>query len=147
MWKASIIVPLLCLTLLASFGCAGQSQEDIAVEVAEKWTDDSIESVADSVVQVLVGEFPIVSRLAGDILADQVKERVSWSYRGIGSEGDDTYRVVATASVNLSLSLPFIGDREYSVSLPIDLWVDTENRSVNRWVPNISSASVREIES
>ena len=147
MSKTAIAVPMLCLTLLMLFGCSGESQEDIALEVAENWTDDSIENVSDSVVQLVVGEYPIVSRLAGDILATQIKERVSWTYRGIGSEGDDSYRVVATASVNLSISLPVIEDREYAVSLPIDLWIDTEDRSVDKWVPNISSASVTEKES
>ena len=147
MWKTTFAVPMLCLTLLMLIGCSGETQEDIALEVAEKWTDVSIDNVSDSVVQVLVGEFPIISRLAGGILATQVKERVSWNYRGVGSEGDDIYRVVATASVNLSFSLPVVGDREYAISLPFDLWIDTEERSVNRWVPNISSASVSEKES
>ena len=66
MSKTAIAVPMLCLTLLMLFGCSGESQEDIALEVAENWTDDSIENVSDSVVQLVVGEYPIVSRLAGD---------------------------------------------------------------------------------
>jgi len=144
MWKKTIALTLVCLALLASFACGSESQEDISLEVAKEWTDDSIENVSESVVQLVVGEFSIVGRLAADVLADQVKERISWSYRGIGSEGDDSYRVVATASLNLNIDIPIIGDKEYSVSLPIDLWVNTADRTVDRWVPNIPSASVTE---
>ena len=148
MSKATILAGLTCLALWVSLSCGGGgSQEEIALGIAEKWTDDSIENVSDSIVQTVAGELPIASRLAGNILKDQIKERASWSFRGIGTEEDDTYRVVATASVDFSISLPIVGDREYSMSLPFDLWIDTEDGLVERWVPKISSVSIEEQES
>ena len=148
MSKATILAGLTCLALWVSPSCGGGgSQEEIALGIAEKWTDDSIENVSDSIVQTVAGELPIASRLAGNILKDQIKERASWSFRGIGTEEDDTYRVVATASVDFSISLPIVGDREYSMSLPFDLWIDTEDGLVERWVPKISSVSIEEQES
>ena len=144
MWKIAIALTLICVALSASLACSSKSQEDTAIEVAQEWTDDSIENVSDDVVQLLLGQFPSIGGIAGDILADQVKEMVDWDYQAIGSEGDNTYRIVATASVSLEISLPVVEDREYEISLPFDLWVDTKGLTVERWDPKLTSASIEE---
>ena len=45
--EKTIALTLVCLALLASFACGSESQEDISLEVAKEWTDDSIENVSE----------------------------------------------------------------------------------------------------
>ena len=126
-------------------GCgSGESQQDIATEVAMTWVDESIEDVSDAVVQLLVGDIPGLGQIAGDALTEQVRENVEWSYSTGESLGEDKYRLAATGSVTVAVEIPLLGAKTFVVSMPLVLDVDTETRTVDRWSPDISSASVQE---
>ena len=141
---AAVSLTLMVLISLA-VGCGGgENQEDIATEVAKTWVDNSIENVSNAVVELVVGENPIVSQIAGDVLAGQVHDNVMWSYSTPKRESDEIYQVAVTASVTLSVQLPLLGTKAYVVSLPFILDVDTEAKTVVCWSSDVLSATVEE---
>ena len=142
-----IVVLLLTLIAIVSLVMAcgsGESQEDIATEAARTWVDNSIEDVSHAVAALVTGNVPIVSQIAGDVLTDQVRDNVAWSYSTPKRVGDGKYEVAATASVTLSVELPILGTKVYVASLPFILDVDTNARTVERWSPDALSATVEE---
>ena len=77
---AALFLILMASVSLAA-GCgSGESQEDIATEVARTWVDKSIDEVSDAVVELVIGKVPVVSQIAGDAIAEQVRDNVVWSY-------------------------------------------------------------------
>ena len=141
------IVAFLALVAIISLATAcgsGKSQEEIATEVASAWVNSSIGEVSDKVVDLVVGESPVLDQIAGDILADQILDNVMWSYSASKREGEYEYQVTATASVTLSAEIPLLGTKAYVVSMPFILDVDTDAMNVSRWSPDALSASVKE---
>ena len=93
---------------------------------------------------LVTGNVPIVSQIAGDVLTDQVRDNVAWSYSTPKRVGDEEYQVAATASVTLSVELPLLGTKVYVASLPFILDVDTKAKTVERWSLDALSATVEE---
>ena len=141
---AALFLTLMAIISLAAACGSGESQEDIATEVARTWVDNSIEDVSIAVAELVTGNVPIVSQIAGDVLAEQVHDNVVWSYSTPKREGDKKYQVAVTASVTLSVELPILGTKAYVVSLPFILDVDTNAKTVERWSPDALSATVKE---
>ena len=142
-----IAVSLLALITFASLaaGCgSGESKEDIASEVAKAWVSASIDEVADEVIELVVGEAPIVNQIAGAVLSDQIRDNLLWEYSPPKREAEDRYQVTATASVTLEIKIPILGAKTYAASLPFILDVDTDTEAVVRWVPDLPSARVGE---
>ena len=141
---AALLLTLMAIISLATACGSGESQEDIATEVARTWVDNSIDDVSNAVAELVTGNDPIVSQIAGGVLAEQVRDNVEWSYSTPKREGDEKYQVAVTASVTLSVELPLLGTKAYVVSLPFILDVDTNAKTVERWSPDALSATVEE---
>ena len=139
-----LLLTLMAIISLATACGSGESQEDIATEVARTWVDNSIDDVSNAVAELVTGNDPIVSQIAGGVLAEQVRDNVEWSYSTPKREGDEKYQVAVTASVTLSVELPLLGTKAYVVSLPFILDVDTNAKTVERWSPDALSATVEE---
>ena len=75
---AALFLTLMVIISLATACGSGESQEDIATEVARTWVDNSIEDVSNAVAALVIGNDPIVSKIAGDVLAGQVRDNVVW---------------------------------------------------------------------
>ncbi len=126
-------------------GCGGgESKEDIATAVAKEWVNTSIDLVSDATVELVVGENPALTQLAGGVIADQIRENLSWTYSGPKEESEDRYSVTATAVADLKIGLPLLGEKEYSVSAPFNLEIDTAARTVSEWSLDLPSARVEE---
>ena len=141
---AALFLTLMAIISLATACGSGESQEDIATKVAKTWVDNSIEDVSNAVAELVTGNVPIVSQIAGDVLADQVRDNVVWSYSTPKREGDEKFQVAVTASVTLSVELPLLGTKAYVASLPFILDVDTKAKTVERWSLDALSATVEE---
>ena len=142
-----IIVLLLTAMALAGLwaGCGGgESRENIATGVARDWVNTSIDLVSEATVELIVGEKPALTQLAGGVIADQVRENLSWTYSTPKEEGEDRYSITATAVADLKIDIPLLGEREYSVSAPFNLEIDTRARAVSEWSLELLSARVEE---
>ena len=130
--------------MLAALPACGESREAVATRVVTEWVIENTNAVADEVVEAVVGDVPIISQIAGDALAHQVRDNVTWSYAEPVCASGGGCGVVATASVSLRVDIPVVGEREYVASLPFAFTVDTEARTVERWFPRLLDASVEE---
>jgi len=126
-------------------GCGGgESKEDIATEVAREWVNASIGLVSQATVELIVGEKPALTQLAGGVIADQIRQNLSWTYSAPKEESEDRYSITATAVADFKIDIPLLGEREYSVSAPFNLEVDTGSRAVSEWSLDLLSARVEE---
>ena len=103
-----------------------------------------MDAVSDVIVELIIGEVPIASSLASSVIADQIDDRLEWSYSEPVNESGKIYRVTATASAEPEFSVPLLGSRTYEVKLPFDLQVDVSSGEVTRWLPDLTEASVAE---
>ena len=143
--KSSVLI----LALIASAGLAagcGESREDITTETARAWVDQSIDEVSNTVVELVIGEVPVATQLAGQVLADKIRDNLTWTYYKPRPQDFVRYEITATAAVDFSLDIPLLGERAYVVSLPFNLEVDTDDRTVVSWWPDVLSATVEERE-
>lgn len=138
---ALILLIVSCAGLMA--GC-GEDKNAIAAEVARGWTNSSISDISDAVAEMVIDEEPIVARLAAAALAGLIRENLSWDYSEPERISEDRYSVIATATADVKIEIPPLADKLYVVSLPFNLEVDTDARSVLRWVPDLRSAKFDE---
>ena len=139
---AVVFVVLIAFASLAA-GCgSGESQEEIATEVARAWVDESIDEVSNSVIELVAGEASFVTQMVGEVLAEQVHSNLDWTYSAPRRDSEARYQMTATAAVRVTIEIPLLEDKTYAVSLPFNLEVDTDARSVVRWSPDILTATV-----
>lgn len=136
---------LACAAIGVVMAC-GANQEAVATRVATEWVTDNVDPVSEEFARLVIGDYPILAQVAGDVLADRIQDSVTWAYDEPQCESDDRCRLIATASVTIDVSLPLLGDRRYVASLPFSLLVDTDAESVLRWLPQPQDASVEERE-
>lgn len=139
---ALILLVIACAVLLV--GCGGEDKKQIAAEVAAKWVDTSIDEASDAVAELVIGENPIVTQVAGGVLAGRIRENLSWDYSEPERRGEDQYAVTATATADIKVEAPPLIDKRYVASLPFKLDVDTDSKSVLRWVPDSLAAKIEE---
>ena len=113
------------------FSMSSQTDEEIAAEVAARWTTESVEEVAGQAMRVATG-----TSLGSGLVADQIKQRVSWSYSAPDCPRSGRCDVTATARA----SSPF------SVRIPVLLNIDTGAKRVDRWAIQFDQASLAGIE-
>ena len=102
----------------------------------------TVEDVSNAVAELVTGNVPILSQIAGDALAGQVRDNVVWSYSTPKPKAMKNTRWLR-ASVTL-IELPLLGTKAYVASLPFILDVDTKAKTVERWSPDVLSATVEE---
>ena len=137
------LATLALVALLATLAC-GRNQEAVATRVVTEWVTDSAQPVADEIAQLLIGEFPDLTRISEDLISDKIEDSFSWSYMAPECESNIKCDVTATASVIIGVNLPMLGNRTYIASLPSTLLVDTHDRAVLRWTPHPLDAYVEE---
>ncbi len=101
--------------------------------------------VADELIEFAVGEVPAVSRLAGDVLEEQIRKSATWNFQTPQPGFGHRYGVTATVSVQLTIDLPLLDEKAYLVSLPVRLDVDTVDKAILDWSPNILGATIEEV--
>ena len=142
------IIPTLFLALLivvALAGCGGgESNEGKALRIAQEWAASRPEPVVGAVVDLFLGNVPIVSGLARNKITDQVNKQLTWEYSEPQRVSGNIYQVTATVSTEAKFEVPIFGSRAYQASLPFNLQVDLESGTVKEWAPVLSAASVGE---
>ncbi len=101
--------------------------------------------VADELIDLAIGEVPVVSQLAGDVLEEQIRKSVTWTFETPRPGFGHRYDVTAIVSVQLNIDLPLLDEKAYSVSLPVRLDVDTVDKAILDWSPHILGATIEEV--
>ena len=151
--KGIAVVTALVLAVAAGgISCgSGPDREEIANAVAEEWVQDSIKVVSDVVVELLIlspalrdtlGRMQESQALLAGLVADQVRDKIAWSYSAPTRDRQALYRVTATAAMELEIDLPIIGEWPYAVTLPIHLLIDTDAEKVQEWTADFDNAAV-----
>ena len=146
------VVALALTVAVAGVSCGGgPDREAISTEVAAEWAQDSIEVVSDVVVELLIlspalrdtlGRMPESQALLARLVADQVRDKIAWSYSAPTRDRQALYRVTATAALEIEIDLPIIGEWPYAVTLPFDLLIDTDGRTVEKWAVDLDNVAV-----
>ena len=113
------------------FFMSQKTDEEIAAEVAVEWTAQSIDEVAGQAMRVTTG-----TTFGSGFVADQIRQRVTWSYSEPDCPQAGRCDVMATARA----SSPF------SISIPVLLDIDTGAKRVDRWEIQFGQASLAGIE-
>ena len=146
-----MVMLVLALTVAGVSCGAGEDREEISTEVATEWVQDNIEVVSEVVVELLilspalsdtVGKLPTAETLLGRLVADQIRDKIAWSYSMPTPDRQALYRVTATAAMEFEIDLPIIGEWPYAVTLPFHLLIDTDARTVEEWAVNLDNAVV-----
>ncbi len=151
--KAVAVVMALVLAItFAGVSCGGgPDREAIAAEVAVEWVQERTDTVSEIVVELLilspvlpdaVGKLPGAESLLAGHVANQIGDKVSWSYSTPVQDMQALYRVTATAAADLEIDLPIIGEHAYAVTLPFHLLFDTDARTVEEWAVDLDGAAV-----
>ncbi len=116
-----------------------------------EWVEDSIDLVSVIMVELLIlspvlgdtlSKLPGAETLVAGLVAEQVGDKIAWSYSAPVQDREELYRVTATAAMELEIDLPIIGVRAYAVTLPIHLLIDTATRTVEEWAVDLENAVV-----
>ena len=142
MLRMATLSILLAICAWSIVGCGGPSNEEIAVETAQQWVDSSIGQVSEAVVELVAGEYPAVAGIASAVVADQLRDNLEWEYSTPRRESGERYSLTATATADIQVQVPLLGSQEYSASMPFNLVVDTKERTVVSWSPNLVGASI-----
>ena len=140
----SVCLVFLMSVLVAACGGGSDSDKDKALEAARGWVDSSVDAIADEIVELMIGEVPVVGSLASNVVAGQIHDQMTWSYSEPLNESGKIYLVTATVSVEPKVDLPLLGSKTYEVKLPFDLRIDVGSGEVTRWSPDLTEASVNE---
>ena len=141
--RLAVLMTLACVGIVATLGC-GRNQEAVATRVVTDCVTDSAGPVADEIAQLLIDEFPDLTRISEYLISDKIEDSFNWSYKAPECASNVRCDVTATASVIFGVNLPMLGQRTYIASLPSTLLVDTHDRAVLRWVPHPLDAYVEE---
>ena len=151
--KAVAVVMALVLAIaVTAVSCeGGPDREAMAAEVAVEWVQERTDTVSEIVVELLilspvlpdvVGKLPGAESLLARHVANQIGDKVSWSYSTPVQDMQALYRVTATAALEIEIDLPIIGTRTYAVTLPFHLLIDTDARAVEEWAVDLDGAAV-----
>ena len=147
-----VVLALVLAVAVAGVSCGGgPDREAVATEVAAEWVEDSTEVVSEVVVELLIlspalgdtlGKLPGAETLVAGLVADQMRDKIAWSYSTPAADSKALYRVTATAALEIEIDLPIIGEWPYAVTLPIHLLIDTDGRVVEEWAVDLDGAVV-----
>ncbi len=127
--RFTLLALLFALAFLV-IGCGGESPEDIALDAAERWTTDSVASIAGDIGGAVTSDIPLLAQLASSAIEEQIREKVRWSFEPPSETGTDRYSVVARAIVGVTVPVPLVADKEYDVSVAFNLVADTGKREI-----------------
>ncbi len=148
----AVVMALVLAVTFAGVSCgSGPDREAISTEVATEWVEDSIDLVSEIMVELLnvspalrdtLDKMPNSKALLAGLVADQVGDKIAWSYSAPVQDREELYRVTATAALELEIDLPIIGERPYAVTLPFHLLIDTATRTAEEWAVDLENAVV-----
>ncbi len=147
---ATVLIAISLVLVTAAYGLVGscgsdsKTKEEIALEVAEDWARDSVDEVAEEIVKLIIGEVPLATSLAANLLANQFRSNLEWTYGTPTRESGNRYVITATAATSAEIDLPLVEAKTYTASLPFTLEIEVSDREVTSWIPDITGASISE---
>lgn len=110
-------------------------------ELAERYVNDKIDAIGETIAGVLLLQAPILSELGGELIEDRIHAVIKWRYAAARDLGGGRYSVVATSSVGfeVEIALASVG---VALSLPFDIMVDHDAQTVTRMDPNVTAMSL-----
>ena len=118
--------------------------EDIADKVGRRWAQDNLDLIVDEIVALLLDQVPGLNQLPSVELTAQVTDNLALNFALPSRISPGVYRVAITAQTSFELKLPLIGVKVYTVTVPINLDVDVESRTVTNWELDTLSAAIQE---
>ncbi|MFC1978882.1 hypothetical protein ACFLVP_02730 [Chloroflexota bacterium] len=127
---AIAIIVILMALLPASLSCSNSEAE--ALRIAKDWTSDAdnMAWIKTDIAILVVDNVPDVDGLFFVAIHDQIQDAIWWKY-SVTKIPTNYYRVIATATATLSLSMlepPF--ERDYKISVDYGLIVTTSTEEV-----------------
>ena len=131
--------------LILAVGCGGGARnEEKALQAAQEWTASTTEAIVGAIVDLVIGNVPIASGKATDMITNQINKGIAWNYSQPQQSSGNIYRVTATASTKVTFDVPLLGAKTYEAVLPFDLQVDIDRVAVQDWAPVLTAATVGE---
>ena len=150
MRRAAILLALVLAVTGTAVSC-GEDRAEIATEVANEWVRESTDTVSETIVELLLvapalkdilENVPSAKALLAGIVADQIRDKVAWTYSTPSPQDKVIYRVTATAAAEFEIDLPLVEAWPYAVTLPFHLLIDTDARTVQDWSADFDNAAV-----
>ena len=152
MKKLTVLAALLLAVAFTPISCGnGEDRAQIATEVANEWVEESIDTVSEVIVELLLvapalrdvlENIPSAKTVLAGIVADQIRDKIAWRYSTPSPEREAIYRVSATAAAEFEIDLPLVEAWPYAVTLPFHLLIDTDARTVADWTADFDNAAV-----
>ena len=129
----------------------GEDRAAIATEVANEWVQDGTDTASEVIVELLLvapalrdilENVPSAKTLLAGIVADQIRDKIAWTFSTPSPQDDVIYRVTATAAAEFEIDLPLVEAWPYAVTLPFHLLIDTDARTVLDWSADFDNAAV-----
>ena len=152
-WAITLLI-LVGLVAVASLGCgeSGESGEDYeperkarALEGAREWTIEKSQRVTADLMTAIISDIPNAGPLGLAVVAQLEGVPIAWDYAEPVYEGEYSYKVIATASLQVTLNLPPLPVKTYDISLPFGIWVDVVTSSATYWGADFRTARVVEV--
>ena len=146
MKRVAILILMLAISGTA-VGC-GEDRAEISTTVAMEWSQDSIDTVSEVLVELLMvapvlrdtlEKVPTAETLLTGFVADQIRDNIAWHYSVPVPGQQALYRMTATAAIEIDL--PLLDTFPYAVTLPFHLMVDTDARTVQDWTADFDNAA------
>ena len=138
---AAIIAVLVAVVLLTPASQLAPWSNMTPEELAERYVNDKIDAIGETIAGILLLQAPILSELGGEIIEDRIHDVIKWNYSAARDLGGGRYGVVAAASVEfeVGIALTSVG---VALSLPFDMEIDHDAQTVTSMTPNVSAMSL-----
>ena len=146
-----VAILILMLAISGTAVSCGEDRAEIATEVAMEWSQDSIDAVSEVLVELLLvapalrdtlDQVPSAETMLAGVVEDRVRDELTWHYSTPTPDGQAVYRVTVTATIEIEIDLPLVGEWPHAVTLPFHLLVDTDAQSVKEWTADFDNAVV-----
>ena len=140
MFSTRYMVLVVVLVSIFVIGC-GKTNEEIATEAAQEWTENSFDAMED-ILGFFLGSVPVISQIASSAIMDQLQEKVVWSLQTPDCSEDNYCTVLANAKTDVDVFIPLVVDDTASISVPFFLRIDTSSKEVDHWRADFDRASI-----
>ena len=120
------------IVLLAAFSVGCEAKPDPAIlaqNLAEEYIDDNVDSISEDIAGLIYEQNPLLREIGGELIEDEIHQKVQWIYSPATSIGDETYKLVATGQVDVEVGVS-IAKVTVEVDIPIDLTIDVASERV-----------------
>ena len=127
-------------------GCT-QVDESDPLKLSERWVKKNVSQISREIAGFVLADVPLGGRIGGAILEKQINDKLSWSYSEPAKRSENRYMVLANAEVDVTIGIPIVGDKLFTVTLDFELDVDTEVGDVVGWEAKSKSFRISQKES